>query len=117
MRITKEMIQVSYIYAKQVFHKQIDKTTAANNLFGQLGMHQGSASDYIGAFCLMMEGERYTRTINTEATKYYLENIKKDYGPEKLQLALIAVSQHTDYYGKLGKGRLRSIEKLVVCYT
>lgn len=117
MKITKEMIQESYNYAKKVFHKQIDKTTATNNLFVQLGMHPGSAGDYIGAFISLMVGERYTRTINTTATQYYLEHIKKDYGADQLLIALSAIRQHTDYYGKLGKGRLRSIEKLVERYS
>lgn len=61
----------------------------------------------------MMQGKKYTRTINTEATRYYLENIHKDYGVDQLRIALKAVEQHTDYYGKLGRGNLRSIEKLV----
>ncbi|MBB5326370.1 hypothetical protein HNQ34_003523 [Anoxybacillus tepidamans] len=113
MKITREMIEKSYEYAKKVYHKQIDKTSAANNLYKEVGMHQGSASHYIGAFCSMMQGEKYTRTINTEATRYYLENIHKDYGVEQLRIALKAVNQHIDYYGKLGKGKLRSIEKLL----
>ncbi|OKP95019.1 hypothetical protein [Paenibacillus sp. P46E] len=113
MIITKEMIQASYGYAKQVFHKQLDKTTAVNNLFRQFGMHRGSAGDYIGAFCAMMSGDKYTRTINTEATWHYLENINKDYGPDQLKIALKAVKKHTEYYGNLGHGKLRSIEKLL----
>jgi hypothetical protein len=113
MRITKEVIAQCYYYAKKVYHKQIDRTTATNNLYSELGMNQGSAGDYFEAFRLMMKGERYTRTINTEATRYYLENINKDYGFEQLKIALKAVNLHTEYYGNLGRGHLRSIEKVV----
>ncbi|MBE2909030.1 hypothetical protein NSS60_04600 [Anoxybacillus sp. FSL W8-0382] len=113
MKITREMIEKSYDYAKEVYHKKIDKTSAANSLYREIGMHQGSAYHYIEAFCSMMQGKKYTRTINTEATRYYLENIHKDYGVDQLRIALKAVEQHTDYYGKLGRGNLRSIEKLV----
>ncbi|MEH6945009.1 hypothetical protein [Bacillus sp. JJ722] len=62
-------------------------------------MNQGSAGDYIEAFCSMMNGERYTRTINTDATKYYLDHIKNDYGLNHLNKALEAVNLHTQYYG------------------
>jgi hypothetical protein len=116
VKINKEMIEKCYFYAKKVYHKQIDRTSATNSIYGEVGMHQGSANDYIGAFCSMMEGEEYKRTINTEATRYYLENINKDYGIDKLQIALTAVNKHTDYYGKQGRGNLRSIEKLVYEY-
>ena len=116
MEITGDMIEACYLYAKKVYHNQIDKTTATNQLYSQMGMHQGSARDYIGAFCSMMNGERYTRTINTSATKYYLQNIGEDYGSSQLEIALRAVSLHTEYYGKLGNGRLKSIEKLVEGY-
>lgn len=113
MRITKEIIAQCYYYAKKVYHKQIDRTTATNNLYSELGMNQGSAGDYIEAFGSMMKGERYTRTINTDATRYYLENIKNDYGINQLKIALVAVNLHTQYYGNLGHGHLRSIEKVV----
>ncbi|WP_410514041.1 hypothetical protein PaeBR_06405 [Paenibacillus sp. BR2-3] len=115
MIITKGMIQASYGYAKQVFvfHKQIVKTTAVNNLSRQIGMRRGSAGDYVGAFYAMMSGDKYTRTINTEATRHYLENINKDYGADQLKIALKAVKKHTEYYGNLSNGKLRSIEKLL----
>jgi FAD synthase len=112
MKIHKEIISRCYYYAKKVYHKQIDKTTATNNLYKEVGMNQGSAGDYIEAFCSMMNGERYTRTINTEATKYYLDNIKNDYGYDQLKTAINAVKLHTKYYGGLGRGHLRSIEKV-----
>jgi hypothetical protein len=95
MKITKEKFARCYYYAKKVYQRQIDRTTATNNLFSELGMNQGSAGDYIVAFGAMMNGERYTRTINTKATRYYLENIKNDYGLTQLKIALKAVDLHT----------------------
>ena len=32
----------------------------------------------------MMDGQKFTRTNNAKTTKYYLENISKDYGKNKL---------------------------------
>jgi hypothetical protein len=64
----------------------------------------------------MMDGKEYRRTINTYATEYYLENIKKDFGTEALNRALKATEEHVKYYSTLGKGNLRSIEKIVQEY-
>lgn len=54
MKITKEKIVRCYYYAKKIYQRQIDRTTATNNLFSELGMNQGSAGDCIKAFGLMM---------------------------------------------------------------
>jgi hypothetical protein len=113
MKITKEMFEMSYIFGKKVFQKEIDISQASKLLSVETGMHSGSAKAYVGAFILMMNGEKYSRTLNTEATKYFLENINKDYGKRQLQIALNAVEQHTKYYALQGKGKLRSIEKLI----
>jgi 5-methylcytosine-specific restriction protein A len=49
----------------------------------------------------MMEGTEYQRTINKEATEYYLENIYKDFGVNQLQKATHALSLHIEYYESL----------------
>ncbi|WP_137790944.1 hypothetical protein [Bacillus sp. E(2018)] len=116
MKISKEVIACCYYYAEKVYGRQIERTNATNLIFNEVEMNQGSAGDYIEAFRSMMNGERYTRTINTEATRYYLENIEKDFGFDQLKIALKAVELHTEYYGNLGRGHLRSIEKVVEEY-
>jgi hypothetical protein len=64
----------------------------------------------------MMTGKQYKRTINTEATDYFLDNILKDYGIQKLEIALKSVREHVDYYEKQSKGKLNSITTVVSKY-
>lgn len=64
----------------------------------------------------MMAGEEYRRTINTFATRYYLESIRNDFGIGAFNKALNAIEAHAKYYSTLGRGHLRSIEKIVKEY-
>jgi hypothetical protein len=111
--INQEMIAASYDYAKKLYHKQISQGKALDNIVAISDMHRGSALAYISDFQHMMEGKEYQRTMKTNATQYYLENIYKDYGIESLRLAVNAVDQHTKYYSTHRKGSLRSIEAIV----
>ena len=111
--ITNEMIQVSYEYAKKVYHKQTEHGKALDAIVSYTGMGRGSALAYVHDFGQMMQGNEYHRTMNTKATEYYLLNILKDYGKEQFVTALQAVKAHTEYYAKQGHGSLRGIEKLV----
>ncbi|MCP3028765.1 hypothetical protein [Halobacillus sp. A5] len=117
MSIDEHKIEGCYIYAKKYYHHQIDRIEATNSVYKYFGMNQGSANDYIQAFYCMMNGERYTRTINTKATKYFLEKIETEFGDNYLEQALVAVKKHTEYYGSVSKGRLRSIESLLKNYN
>ncbi|QHI73087.1 hypothetical protein [Aminipila terrae] len=76
-------------------------------------MNVSSSGDYISSFLSMMEGQRYTRTFNSYATRYILENIKKDYGDKQFQKALEAVQEHGNYYNGLNNGNLRSIQNII----
>lgn len=76
MKITNEMIGKCCLYGEKVFQNQMDKAKAVSMVQVETGMDRGSAGFYIGVFCSMMEGEKYTRTINTEATRFYLNLLK-----------------------------------------
>jgi 5-methylcytosine-specific restriction protein A len=60
----------------------------------------------------MMDGQKFTRTNNAETTKYYLENISKDYGKTRLANALSALEQHIDYYEDLQNTTMHKIRKI-----
>ncbi|MGB3916316.1 MAG: hypothetical protein WBL07_02670 [Thiothrix litoralis] len=75
MKITTEMIQATYQAAKHVYHDRITKNDAIDSLEIKHGINRGSASDYIVNFKKMMDGEKYTRTKNEEATDYFLTQI------------------------------------------
>jgi hypothetical protein len=80
-------------------------------------MNSGSAGDYISAFYAMMNGERYTRTLNEYSTRYFLKAIYEDYGELALKKAIDACRKHAIYYAALGRGRLAYVEKIVEEYS
>ncbi len=115
--ITNEMVSYAYEISKKVFEGALSRTEGRDQITNQVNMNPGSAGDYISAFYSMMEGERYTRTLNEYSTRYFLESILEDYGEEGLEKAVIASSKHATYYAALGRGRLAYVEKIVEEYS
>ena len=113
MKITTEMTQTAYQAAKDVYHGRISKNDALDILENEHGMNRGSASDYIVNFKKMMDGNKYTRTNNAEATDYFLTQILSDYGLAKLRNAIKAANEHVDYYEGLGRGNLNGIRAII----
>jgi len=113
MEITTEMTEAAYALAAEVYHGRIQRKRAIAQLVKQHGMNSGSASDYIVNFRKMMNGQKYTRTNNSEATDYFLTNILRDYGSGKLQKAINAVKEHVEYYEGIRKVNLDGIRKII----
>lgn len=61
----------------------------------------------------MMNGGRYTRTLNKYSTRYFLKAIYRDYGKQGLQKAIEASRKHASYYEALGHGRLAYVERVI----
>ena len=115
--ITEEMVAYAYEISKKVFKGKLSRTEGRDQITNQVNMNPGSAGDYISAFYSMMEGERYTRTLNEYSTRYFLESILEDYGEEGLRKAVKASSKHATYYAALGRGRLAYVEKIIEEYS
>lgn len=113
MKITTEMTQAAYSISVDVYHGKISKQQAINDLKTKIGMNVGSASDYIVNFKKMMDGEKYTRTNNAEATNYFFTHILNDYGIAKLGNAIKAAKEHVEYYEDLGNGNLNGIRAII----
>lgn len=96
--ITEEMVQQAYRSARRVWEGQQGRSAACAEISQLTGMGIASAGDYITAFLCMMEGKKYTRTINLYATEYYLNHIGTDYGAEAQRRAAQAVKAHVAYY-------------------
>ena len=110
------MVKQSYFVAKQIYEKKIVNTEGKYIVSECTGMKLGSANDYINAFTSMVTGKEYKRTINNFATKFYLENIKNDFGTEMLIKAIESVDKHLKYYNTLNHGNLKGIENIVQKY-
>lgn len=111
--ITADMSKEAYEISKMVYHGKISRSKGKLLIAEKTGMVAGSAQDYITDFLAMMNGERYTRTLNLYATEYFLKSIKADYGKEAFFKALEACQQHVGYYNKLGYGKQVKTQELI----
>jgi len=111
-RITIERIQKAYEQSKLVYFEQKSLSKARDTL-ENAGLNKNSAVDLIANFRRMMNGQKYTRTNNTETTQYYLDNILKDFGENKLSNALSALEQHINYYENKQKTTMHSLREIL----
>jgi hypothetical protein len=115
--LTSDMSAVAYEVAKKVYEGSVGRGEGKDEIVRMAGMNPGSAGDYISNFLAMMNGEKYTRTLNEYSTRYFLDHILEDYGQSVLQKAVEACKMHADYYATLGHGRLMYVERLVEEYS
>ena len=114
----KEIVASSYEWAKKVYEKKrISKNDAINELSTEHGMNEVSASDYIGDYKCMREGDVYKRTMSEAGTKYFLNHIYQDNGALALRNALKSVAEHLKYYESLENGKLKRIRKIYEEYS
>lgn len=90
-------IRTAYETAKKVYRNEIG-VTEGSFLIAETGINRSSAFDYIYAYSKLRDGKLYTRTINSITTDYYLSKIYEENGVNGLKVALLAISQHIDYY-------------------
>jgi len=110
-KITNDMIAKAYEEAKLVYFGRKSQTDAQDDL-NDFELNRNSAGDLIVNFRCMMDGQKFTRTNNAYTTEYYLENISKDYGKEKLANALSALEQHIEYYEELQNTTMHKIRAI-----
>ncbi|MBQ9205866.1 MAG: hypothetical protein IJ158_04050 [Treponema sp.] len=113
-KITEKEYSNCYEQAKLVYEKKKSKLDAVNFLSKKdgLGMKKSSATYYINAYLAMRDRKVYQKTINNDATKYYLEHIYSENGKEALEIALQSLQKHLEYYSKQGKGELKLLQVL-----
>jgi uncharacterized protein with ParB-like and HNH nuclease domain len=115
--LTSNMTEIAYDVAKKVFEGTVGRTAGKEEIVHRTGMNAGSAGDYVTDFLAMMNGEKYTRTLNEYSTRYFLDHIRKDYGETALKKAVSACKMHAAYYASLGHGRLAYVERIVEEYS
>lgn len=112
-KITLQIIENIYKISKKFYFSEITFSEAVNALANSHEMNRNSMADYIYAFKHLMDGEEYTRTISYAGTKYYLENILKDFGIEKFEKSIASVKLHIKYYENLQKTTMKKQRKLL----
>ncbi len=116
MIISRKEIVAIYSESKAVYEKKKNKDNALD-ILEKLPMNRGSAIAYINNFESLLNGRKYTRTMNETATDYYLSQILSDFGKDSLRKALNAVDKHIMYYESLNHGRLNGIRKIYNVYS
>lgn len=112
-KIGIEEIKAAYSLATKVARGKLTDAEAAAQLNEDYGMNYSSAWAYLRKRRQLLAGERYTRTMNIQATKYFLEQIYNDEGEIGLRNALKSVKMHAAYYEQQGKSALPTISALV----
>lgn len=113
---TTEITVVAYNVATHVYNGTMSRTAGRDEIVNLTGMNPGTANDCISNFLCMMEGKKYIRTLTEAMTRYFLENIRKDYGSDYLGRALESVEKHRVYYAGLGYGKLAYVERILAEY-
>lgn len=84
-----------YKYAKLVYDKKMSKDEAVSHMAKEVPCFNETTHKMVhNIFAAMMEGSKYTGRINTETTIYFIEQIGKDYGLDKMKNALIATQEN-----------------------
>lgn len=116
MAITTEMIEAAYSHGKKVHHKQMDIKDAIKAVADEYHMNPASADFYIKSLRDMMRGQVFKKTINMEATEYYLKNIREDYGNDGLKKALTSIDLHINYYESRQPGKVKKQREIYQKY-
>lgn len=74
------MSVVTYEVAKKVYEGAFGRGEGKDQIVRLTGMNPGSAGDYISNFLAMMNGEKYTRTLNEYSQGYFLDHILEGMG-------------------------------------
>ncbi|MBQ6947737.1 MAG: hypothetical protein IJN42_06775 [Clostridia bacterium] len=96
--LTKEKIEQLYQLAKRVHFKKKSMASAKDDAQFLYGINPRTAEGYCRNLSLLLAGEKYIRTMNEQATRYFLDNIKIDFGQAAFTASLEAIRKHQNYY-------------------
>jgi hypothetical protein len=106
-KISNDAVQAAYDTAKEIYEGRLSNQQGLNILEKQYSLNRNSAADYIQNYSCMVEGRRFTRTLNAYATEYFLKRFLEE-DKDRLLAALSALHQHIDYYERIGNSRVRA---------
>jgi 5-methylcytosine-specific restriction enzyme A len=116
MKIPAELTPLAYDISKQVYEKQLTFSEGQKILVGDNQMNKNSSADYINDFRCLIEGKRFTRTLNAYSMEYFLEHIFEEYETQGLTNALTALKEHIEYYEALQKVRMHKMRDIYERY-
>lgn len=96
-KIPDTIIPTAYTISKKVYEGNLTLSEATKQLVNK-SLNTSSARDYIYGFRYLMNGKRFTRTLNATSMDYFFQNILIDYGASQLPNPLSALMKHIEYY-------------------
>ncbi|MEC3908375.1 HNH endonuclease [Tamlana sp. 2201CG12-4] len=117
MKIPKELIPLAYQLSKKVYENSLSLKEAKSLIVGDNKMNSNSAADYINNFRCLIEGKKFTRTLNAFSMEYFFDNIFKDYGLNGLSNALIALQTHIEYYENIQNVKMHKMREIYTKYS
>jgi len=112
MDIPSTLFSEIYKVAKDVYNQKRTVNDGAKFLALDNRMKESSARDYIYDFRYLMQGKRFTRTLNAPSMEYLIDGIYTDFGREQLVIALSSLKKHIEYYESKQKGKLWQLRNL-----
>ena len=101
-----------YNYAKQVFDGILSVGDAVRVMSQKVPCFgETSHKLTVMMFASMMNGSKYTRRANTETTIFFISNIGRDYGKERMINALRATQDNIKYYYEQTGNKSASIRR------
>jgi hypothetical protein len=107
MKINPNLIPLAYQLSKQVYLKELKAGEAVSQMASNGQMNLGSAKHYIDNFKYMMNGRRFSMTLNTASMDYFLMKIHEDFQEVGLTNALLAFYLHIKYYEGIQKKKMK----------
>jgi 5-methylcytosine-specific restriction protein A len=97
--------------------KSVNRKDGLKMIKQQTNMNASTIERLIYHLKKMLEGKQYTQTMNAYTTEYFLENIYKDFGTEKLKNAISSVKKHNDYYEDKTNRKKYKIREIIEKYS
>ncbi|QJE01588.1 hypothetical protein HH212_17410 [Massilia forsythiae] len=102
MKLSQEILEEIFEVTRQVDRGDITLTKGRDDLVRAYGLNSNSANMTIRSLRHMLNGERYRRALTLDATDYFLDRIREEYGSNGLQKALAGLSAHIFYRHSTG---------------
>lgn len=112
-QITKVEIEKAYELARIIYQQDISQTEARDVLIEKFNMNPSSAYGYIRAISSLFRGGLITRTINTSAVEYILENVADDLGTAVANNVVQGLWLHIEYYEKKTRGIHKALRQIL----
>ena len=104
--------EIAYNYSRKVYEKEMTMDQAVSAMVDQIpNFGETSFKLMIFLFSYMMDGRKYTRRGNTATTVYYITQMGKDFGIERMRNALIATQENVKYYYEQTGNKSHSIRR------